>query len=72
MSAKTMALPEKGQSSPEQSLLKMILDNSLIHDCAIRDKYVMTVVLTYEQVEDISRYEAGGQSLKSCSSLAGQ
>ncbi len=67
MSAKTMALPERRQSSPERSLLKMILDNSLIYDCAIRDKYVMTVVLTDEQVDDIRRYEADGQGLKSCS-----
>lgn len=72
MSAKTIAFPERVQSSPERSLLKMILDNSLIHDCAIRDKYVMTVVLTAEQVDDINRYEAGCEGLKSCSSLAGQ
>ena len=64
MTAKATAFPKQRRSSTEKELLTMILDNAHVDDCVIHGKSVMTVVLTGEQMDRLSCYEAGNEDLE--------
>lgn len=56
MTAKTIDYSADQRPPTSDELLAMILDNAHIHDCAIRGKSVMTVLLTTKEVDRLSCY----------------
>jgi hypothetical protein len=64
MAAKTIAFPTRRHASTEKELLTMIMNNAHIHDCAIPGKSVVTLLLSYEQIDRLCSYGVDAEDLE--------
>ena len=64
MAAQMIDLPSDQHAPTEKELLRMVLDNAHIHDCAVPGKSVITVLLTEKQIDRLCSYGAPDEDLE--------